>query len=89
MIAATMAEPRTQPTPPEPTRIRLIIDTEDEIRRAVRLRALKMGEDVTNSDVVNEILRKALASEILEVRGFGTAHGTGKKPGRKRKEAEE
>lgn len=66
-------------------RIRLIIDTDDDIRRAVRLRAVKMGGDVTNSDVVNAILRDALAAEIAEVHTYptGETKGTGKKRGRK------
>jgi hypothetical protein len=67
-------------------RIRLIIDTEDVVRRAVRLRALKMGGDVTISDVVNAVLREALAVEIAEVEKYPHAGtGTGKKSGRKSK----
>jgi hypothetical protein len=71
---------------PEDKRIRLIIDTDDAIRRAVHLRALKMGSDVTNSDVVNDILREALADEIAEVKSYPSGRGTGRKPGRKRKD---
>ena len=68
-------------------RIRLIVDTDDLIRRAVRLRALKRGSDVTVSDVVNEALRKEFAEEIAEVENYPqAAGGTGKKPGRKPKE---
>jgi hypothetical protein len=63
-------------------RTRLIIDTEEVIRRAVRLRALKTGED--NSEVVNAILREALADEIEEVSKYPQVKG-GKKPGRKPK----
>jgi hypothetical protein len=65
-------------------RTRLIIDTEDEIRLAVRLRALKTRQD--NSAVVNAILREALAAEIAEVQSYPQAGGSGKKPGPKRKE---
>ncbi len=67
-------------------RIRLMVDTEDVIRRAVRLRALKQGDDVTNSDVVNAILREALADEIAEVSSYPqSGTGSGKKPGPKPK----
>lgn len=70
-------------------RIRLIVDTDEVIRRAVRLRALKMGDDVTHADVVNGILRgdyPSLKEEIAEVEKFPQASsGTGKKPGRKPK----
>jgi hypothetical protein len=51
-------------------RIRLIIDTDDVVRRAVGLRKLKMPSGTTNSDVVNEILRAALAEEIAQVEGY-------------------
>jgi hypothetical protein len=47
-------------------RIRLIIDTEDVVRRAVQLRKIKSGAD-TISDVVNGILREVLADEIAEL----------------------
>jgi ribosomal protein S7 len=62
-------------------RIRLVVDTEEVIRRAVRLRALRTGKD--NSDVVNDVLREALADEITEASKF--PHATGKKRGRKPK----
>ncbi len=66
-------------------RIRLIIDTDDATRRAVRLRALKMGQDTTISDVVNVILREVLADEIAEVENYPqSTPGSAKKPGRKR-----
>lgn len=48
-------------------RIRLIIDTEDVVRRAVQLRKVKSGTGETISDIVNEILRAALAEEIEEL----------------------
>jgi hypothetical protein len=57
-----MAEPKE--------RTRLIIDTEDILRRAVHLRRLKMAYDTSVSDVVNEILREALAQEIREVEAY-------------------
>ncbi len=65
----------------KPERIRLIIDTEEVIRAAVRLRALKTGKD--NSEAVNDILREALASEIAEVRRYPQF---AKKPNRKPKD---
>jgi hypothetical protein len=45
----------------------MTIDTEETIRQAVRLRAAKDG--VAVSEVVNAILRKALAAEIEEASG--------------------
>lgn len=64
-----MAEP-TQQTEGKDRRqrTRLIIDTDDVVRLAVRLRALKTGMD--NSDVVTEILKEALAAEIKEASNF-------------------
>jgi hypothetical protein len=80
-----MTEP-TERAGDKRSRTRLIIDTEDVIRRAIRLRAVKIGGDVTISDLVNEALREAFADEIAEVEAYphGTT-GTGKKPGRKSK----
>jgi hypothetical protein len=49
-------------------RIRLIIDTEEEVRLAVRLAATKA--DVSPSQLVNDILRKALAAEIQDARKY-------------------
>jgi len=71
-----------QDTDDKPARIRLIIDTEEAIRAAVRLRALKTGMD--NSAVVTEILRSALADEISEVETYPQFGGTGKKPKKRR-----
>ena len=51
-------------------RIRLIIDTDDTVRRAVQLRRIKMPRGTTASDVVNEILRGALAEEIAQLGGY-------------------
>src|SRR5262245_56694835 len=59
-------------------RIRLVIDTEEIIRRAVRLRAARTGED--NSVLVNALLREAFAAEIKELEKLPPI---GKKPGRK------
>jgi hypothetical protein len=49
-------------------RIRLIIDTEEEIRLAVRLAATKA--DVSPSELVNGILRKVLAAEIQDAKRY-------------------
>jgi hypothetical protein len=61
-------------------RIRLIIDTEDVIRRAVQLRKVKAGLGESSSDIVNAILREALAEEIAELE----RHAQGEE-GKKRK----
>ena len=45
-------------------RIRLIIDTEEVLRRAVRLRAAARG--ITHSDVINELIRKHLPKEVAD-----------------------
>lgn len=45
----------------------LTIDTEEVVRQAIQLRAAKEGVSV--ADVINDILRKALAGEIQEVAG--------------------
>ena len=62
-------------------RIRLIVDTEDLIRRAVHLRKVKSGTSDSISDIVNEILREALAEEIAELEHHSQAKGEGKKKG--------
>ena len=54
-----------KPTAP---RIRIIFDTEEEIRLAVRLAATKAGS--TPSDVINAVLRKALSGEIQDARKY-------------------
>jgi hypothetical protein len=51
-------------------RIRLIVDTDDVLRRAVHLRKIKMASGTTVSDVVNGILRAALAEEVRQVEGY-------------------
>jgi hypothetical protein len=56
-----------------PERTRLIIDTDDVLRRAVHLRRIKMPTGTTVSDVVNGILREALAREIAEVSNYPDA----------------
>jgi hypothetical protein len=70
-------------------RIRLIIDTEDVLRRAVHLRRLKMPAGTTVSDVVNGILRAALANEVEEIQSFGEIGGEAPRPKRKRKDGGE
>ena len=45
-------------------RIRIIIDTKPEYRRAVRIRAAR--EDVSPSDVINDLIREHLSREIAE-----------------------
>jgi hypothetical protein len=47
--------------------IPVTFETEETIRTALQLRAAK--EDASPSDVLNTILRKALAAEIEQVRG--------------------
>jgi hypothetical protein len=49
-------------------RIRLIIDTDEEVRLAVKLAATK--GDMSTSELVNNILRKALAGEIQDARKY-------------------
>jgi len=49
-------------------RIRMIIDTEEEIRLAVKLAANAAG--VSSSELVNSILRKALPSEIRDAKKY-------------------
>jgi hypothetical protein len=49
-------------------RIRLIIDTDEEIRLAVHLEATR--QDLSASEVVNNILRKALASQIEDAKKY-------------------
>ncbi len=75
----TMAKPRkstpaTTPAdstkPPEDERIRMIVDTDEVVRQAITMLAIKKSfkqkRRVSNSEVVNEILRDApeLAEEI-------------------------
>src|SRR5262245_20667559 len=72
-------------------RIRLAIDTDEVVRRAARLRSVKRGGGVTLSDIVNEILREALAEEIAELEqasGETTEPRKSKRPGRPRKRGE-
>lgn len=49
-------------------RIRLIIDTDEEVRLAVRLAATKAA--LSPSQVVNRILRQALAQEIRDAKKY-------------------
>jgi plasmid stability protein len=48
-------------------RVTLVIDTEDVLHRALGLRAARCGGSV--AELVNGILRQALAAEIDEVTG--------------------
>jgi hypothetical protein len=68
-------------------RIRLIIDTDEVTRRAVHLRRLKMPAGTTMSDVVNDILRDALAEEVEQIKSYG-ALGGAPKPRKKKGGAE-
>ena len=49
-------------------RIRMIVDTEEEIRLAVKLAASAAG--VSSSELVNNILRKALTNEIRDAKKY-------------------
>jgi hypothetical protein len=49
-------------------RIRMIIDTDEEVRLAVRLAATKA--DIGISELVTEILRKALPLEISDAKRY-------------------
>jgi hypothetical protein len=74
-------------------RIRMIVDTDEMMRRAVQLRRLKMPTGTTVSDVVNHILREALAEELAEVATYPGMEGEEgykpKKRGRPRKKGGE
>ena len=59
-------------------RIRLIIDTEEEIRLAVRLAATKA--DISPSQLVNALLRKSLAAEIEDAKKYLPRKGKKKSP---------
>ena len=56
---------------PEEPRVRLIIDTTEEIRQALSLRVLRRKVEyrrvVGQSEAVNEILSAALADELKQV----------------------
>jgi hypothetical protein len=71
-----------------PPRIRLAVDTTDAVRRAVKMRAAKIGSDP--STVVNEILvgkQPSLAPEVAEIlKAMGetaTEDDSMRKPGRR------
>lgn len=49
-------------------RIRLIIDTDEDLRLAVKLAAMKSRKSA--SELINDILRKALASELRDARKY-------------------
>lgn len=69
-------------------RIRLIIDTEEDFRLAVRLRAVK--EDISPSEVINRLIAKHLAEELVDARKYaGDRRGAAApKPGRKSKRSD-
>jgi hypothetical protein len=50
------------------TRIRLIIDTTEEIRLAVRLAATKANK--SPSEIVNDLIRRTMAGEIKDARRY-------------------
>lgn len=77
-ILAVMAarKPAAPPAPVEPDdeeipRVRLIIDTSEELRQALSLRVLRRKVEyrrtVGQSEAVNEILTAALADELKQV----------------------
>jgi hypothetical protein len=71
--------------PPPTDRIRLIVDTDAVIRRAVQLRKAKSLPGESMSDIVTAILRDALAEEIAELE----RHDRGEdRPARKRRGGE-
>ena len=49
-------------------RIRIIIDTDEEVRLAIRLAATKADKSV--SELVGDILRRELADEIKDARKY-------------------
>lgn len=49
-------------------RIRMIIETDEELRLAVKLRCVR--EDVSISELVNRILRSALADELQDAKKY-------------------
>ncbi len=54
-------------------KVRLVLQTDEELRAALRLEAARRtahgaGEEITMSDVANAILREALAETIEEIR---------------------
>lgn len=51
-------------------RIRLIIETEEDVRLAVKLRCVR--DDVSISELVNRILREALAEEIQDAKKYAS-----------------
>jgi hypothetical protein len=89
-MTGTMTEPEPRTSGEgEAGRVRLIIDTEDIIRRAVARRVHKEGlrtrRDLTKSEVVTEILRAALAEEIAELEAGPPDPGPATRRGRKPK----
>jgi hypothetical protein len=68
-------------------RIRLIVDTTDDVRRAVLLRRIKTGA-ASISDLVNAILREVLAEEIAEVQSYPKIPPPGEQPKKRRKKTD-
>lgn len=54
-------------------RVRMIFDTDERIRRAVKIRAARTG--ATPSDVINEAIEKHLSDEIEEAEESIRKHG--------------
>jgi hypothetical protein len=67
MAKTRKPEPHEGAEPPR--RVRMIFDTEEVIRKAVGLRALK--DDADLQDIINAALRAYLGDEIEEVKRFG------------------
>ncbi len=57
------------------SRIRLIIDTEEELRRAVQIRAAATGR--SPSEVMNELIREHFRTEISQARRAMRDEGEG------------
>lgn len=65
-------------------RIRLIIDTEEDLRLAVRLAGIKT--DRSPSQVVNDLIREHLAAELADARKYAKGSADDKPKRRKRSE---
>jgi hypothetical protein len=64
-------------------RVRLIIDTEEEVRLAVRLAATKLG--MSTSEWINALLRRELEEEIEVARRYTPDKGEDDTPPRRKK----
>lgn len=56
----------------EPVPVRLVLQSAEEVRSALRLAAAKRGAEM--SEVADEILRAGLADEIEEIRTLRQPH---------------